>query len=295
MALPKLAVIVASLGRPDNLRVLLERLAVQTRKPDQVLLSLEKPEDASSYEDIPLSVEVIYGPRGLTRQRNRGLNALQPDIDIVLFCDDDYVPSKYTVEGVLNAFDAFPEINGISGRLLADGARGPGIPPARAVAMVDAEDERLGAAPTPTKIGAMNGLYGCNMAMRMSAIGGQRFDEDIPLYGWLEDTDFTLRATPMQIQTDAFFGVHCAEKVGRESRGAVLGYSQVANAIYIYRKGLISIPRLAGLLLRPILNNHLKLLTPEPWIDRAGRARGNREAIKDLIRGCCHPHRVLSH
>jgi hypothetical protein len=36
-------------------------------------------------------------------------------------------------------------------------------------------------------------LYGCNMALRMADVGDLRFDEALPLYGWQEDIDFTMR------------------------------------------------------------------------------------------------------
>lgn len=295
MALSKIAVFVASLGRPDNLRALLERLTVQTVPPAQVVLSLEKPEDCPRTDDIPLAVEIIYGPRGLTRQRNRALDRMAPDIDIVMFCDDDYVPSRFALEGVLNTFAAYPDAQGVTGRLLFDGAKGPGMPPAEATQRVDAEDARHSAAPPPTYRRPINGLYGCNMAMRVSAIGDTRFDEALPLYGWLEDTDFTLRVSHALIETDGFYGVHCAEKGGREKIGVRLGYMQVANAIYLYRKGSIRLSRLVGLLYRPVLTNHVRILSPEPWIDRAGRARGNRDALIDLARGRCEPGRILSY
>ncbi|MEM9371892.1 MAG: family 2 glycosyl transferase, partial [Pseudomonadota bacterium] len=80
---------------------------------------------------------------------------------------------------------------------------------------------------------------------------------------------------------------------GRETSGHLLGYSQVANPIYLMRKG--SLPRRFALklMLRNVVSNHAKCVRPEPWIDRRARARGNRLAIWDLIRGRSDPERIL--
>ena len=66
-----------------------------------------------------------------------------------------------------------------------------------------------------------------------------RFDEGLPLYGWQEDIDFAARVARQGgalARTDAFAGVHCGVKTAR-SRGLPIGYSQVANPLYLVRKG----------------------------------------------------------
>ena len=42
-----------------------------------------------------------------------------------------------------------------------------------------------------------------------------------------------------------------------------------------------------------IAANHLKILTPEPHIDRAGRARGNWIAVGHMLRGRLDPQAML--
>mgnify|MGYP000606119618 CR=1 FL=1 len=65
-----------------------------------------------------------------------------------------------------------------------------------------------------------------------------RFDERLPLYGWLEDLDYCRRMSPYgRIQRSSMLvGVHMGVKGGRQS-GVRLGYSQVANPIYFVIKG----------------------------------------------------------
>lgn len=292
----RIAVIVASLGRPDNLAMLLDQLSQQTLLPAQVILSVESDADLPPAPVLArqgFDISIVRGARGSSPQRNRGLDLVRGDIGVVAFFDDDLVPSRHALEGMATFYAEHPEMNGASGTLLADGIRGPGITPDAALRMVaDADAGFDGIDPAITS--TPRALYGCNMCYRRTAISGLRFDEALPLYAWLEDLDFggqlpqgTLAHTP------AFYGVHCGEKRGRETSGLRLGYSQVCNPIYLLRKG--TLPRRQGLRmpLRNIVRNHLGILRPEPWIDRRGRARGNRLALLDMLRGRLDPRRIL--
>jgi len=42
-----------------------------------------------------------------------------------------------------------------------------------------------------------------------------------------------------------------------------------------------------------VVANHLRLLRPEPWVDRRGRARGNWLALRDALAGRLDPMRVM--
>ena len=131
------------------------------------------------------------------------------------------------------------------------------------------------------------------MAYRRSVIGGERFDENLPLYGWQEDVDFAIRIGRRGriAATNAFFGVHRGAKGGRIS-GRKFGYSQVANIVYLGRKR--TMPWWFGLFLlgRNIIANHARMLWPEAWVDRPGRAMGNWLAFIDLLRGRLSPLRA---
>lgn len=285
-------VIVASLGRPDSVAVLLDRLAGQTQWPSQVILSMNSPADAPPARDYPFEVERLFGPRGSCAQRNRGLDRLRPDTGAVVFYDDDFVPSRFAIAGIARFFARHPDVAGAHGQVLADGIHGPGLSADEAQRIVDAAD----AAGDPQAVDILahtHGLYGCNMAYRVSMIAGVRFDENLPLYAWLEDLDFGGRVPGPLVHTDAFRGVHCGEKRGRERSGRRLGYSQVSNPVYLLRKA--TLPRTIALrmVLRNLLANHARLLHPEPWIDRRGRAAGNWLAILDVLRGRVDPRRIL--
>ena len=289
---PSVGIVIATLGRATNVATLLDRLALQSRLPACVVVSMESADDAPPPRSYPFELIRLFGPRGSCQQRNRALDGLPPGTDIVLFLDDDYVPSRRMVADVARFFVAFEDVDGASGRLLADGITGPGIPPEVAVALVDEEDARE----PPASISVSEphpGLYGCNMAYRTAAVGDLRFDEHLPLYGWQEDIDFGSRLGGRLVYTDAFHGVHCGEKSGRERNGRRLGYSQIANPWYLRRKGTMPASFAYRLILRSLAANAGRLLRPEPWIDRKGRLAGNWLAVRDLLSGRADPRRIL--
>lgn len=291
-ASPKISVIVASIGRPDSIAVLLDRLASQTLLPLKVILSVVGEKDIPALHQYPFELETVLGSAGLCAQRNRGLDHLPPDMDLVIFYDDDFVPSSYSLHGLAEFFHTNADVAGATGIVLADGIGSVGITGEEACAIVDAFDAK-GPERKLAVIRKLNGLYGCNMAYRASAIKGQRFDEHLPLYAWLEDLDFAARTGGLLVKTNAFSGVHCGEKRGRERSGRKLGYSQISNPIYLMRKGSLSIREGVASIARNFIANHLKLLRPEPWVDRKGRMAGNWLAIKDSLTGRIDPQRIL--
>ena len=181
----------------------------------------------------------------------------------------------------------------MNGRLVADGINSAGIPLDRAERLIAPWDRRPPPA-TPAILNDLHGLYGCNMAFRASAIGAMRFDERLPLYGWQEDIDFSARLRPMGrlCRSDAFTGIHCGLKSARAS-GLRLGYSQVANPVYLAHKGTMRRAHSARLIAGNVAVNLLRSLYQEPWIDRRGRVRGNWLALRHAASGTLRPEHVL--
>lgn len=293
---PKIYVVIASMGRPKTLVTALRQLNRQTLKPAGVVLSMEKESDSPGphldLSGLGYEVITIYGPRGSCVQRNRGIDRVIDRADMIAFLDDDYLPSRYAFEGMARFFAAYPEVDGITGHLLADGATGAGYSGEQALDMVAEADKSYTPVP-PDIVRFQDGLYGCNMVYRSRAIGSTRFGEDLPLYAWLEDLDFGARMQAKQAKTNAFYGVHCSEKSGREKSGVRLGYSQICNPLYLMTRGRLNHRTGTRQPLQNFLANHAKMFRPEPWIDRKGRAKGNWIAIMDLLRGRLNPSRIL--
>jgi len=288
-AAPRIAVGIATAGRPQLLRLALTELGKQTRAPEGIIVSAPSEADVELGEHLD-EVRIILGARGLTRQRNAILRQAQ-DFDVVVFFDDDFFPEANYLAVVEEVFRHHPDVAMMTGSLIADGIIGPGIPVAGAL-------DRLHDDAPPQNVAAVADVinaYGCNMAVRLAParVHDCRFDETLPLYGWLEDVDFSrqLAAHGRIVKAEAARGVHLGIKQGRQS-GLRLGYSQIANPVYLMRKG--TCPWRLGLALmgRNLLANCCKALRPEPYVDRLGRARGNFIGFFDLLRGRLDPQRI---
>lgn len=287
-----LAIIIASAGRPRVLAQWRDRLRVQTQAPDATFFVVPSEEDLPAPESRPEHGIVIISPRGLCAQRNCGLERAIDAFDLIAFFDDDYIPSRHTVERIVDLFEGRPDLIAASGHLVLDGIGQADLDYDTALAAIDAYDA---VDPPPVWVREhAGGLYGCNMVYRARAIGDLRFDERLPLYGWLEDLDFGagLAGRGVVAYTNAFAGVHQGSKSGRGS-GVRLGYSQVANPVYLWRKGTLSRGTALKSIARNLTMNVARAAFPEPWIDRAGRLKGNCTAIWQLLRGTLDPGNIL--
>ncbi|MFN3209550.1 MAG: glycosyltransferase family 2 protein [Roseovarius sp.] len=300
MSEPRIAVLVASKGRSDLLQALIPYINRQTLKPAQLILSVTCLADADFNlsdllaPDIP--GEVIVGAAGACKQRNAALDRLAGDIDYFVFYDDDFYPSCHALAELARAFDSHDDVDGITGSLIADGINGPGISPQDAARMLSDWDAAFRPDPEATSriVRDTLGLYGCNMAVRRSAARALRFDECLPAYSWQEDVDFGARLPGRCVEIETFTGVHMGTKTGRETRGEMLGYSQVVNMHYLWKKGTVTAGHALNLVSRNLIANHLKALRPEPWVDRAGRLRGNWCGLYDVMVGRADPGRIDS-
>lgn len=287
--LTSIYVAIATIGRPETLCRIVEWLGRQTRQPDGILVASVGAKDVSGLELIDPKVEIVFSEPGLCRQRNRALSALKGRADLVVFLDDDFVPRRDYLEAIEKRFARDADLVGATGGLIADGIHNSGYRFESAIELVENDPS-----PRPTSERPIQALYGCNMTIRLSACADMAFDETLPLYGWLEDVDFTYRLAQRGrlLKSQAFSGVHMGVKGGRTS-GLKLGYSQIANPIYLLRKK--SVPRtLAFRLMRQnFLSNLVRSARPEPHVDRIGRLKGNLLAFADLLRGRVDPGRIL--
>ena len=284
----RLVVGIATIGRAGLLREVLEELTQQTRRADRTIVCAPEPDDVAG---IPADrADIIVGPRGLTRQRNAILDRLDDD-DILQFFDDDFVADSTYLAAVEKTFAASADIVMTTGDVVADGIGGPGFDIGEARQRLAAGAGTQASLTRPVENG-----YGCNMAVRVAAVraGQCRFDERLPLYGWLEDVDFSrqLAREGRIVHLAAARGVHLGVKQGRQS-GVRLGYSQIANPIYLSRKGTCRWGRALGQMSRNVAMNLARSLKPEPHVDRRGRFAGNFRAVRDLIAGRLDPQRIL--
>jgi len=271
------------------LRVAIRLLSDQTVQPVSVLVCYTKPSDIAGLQDLP-GVTWLQSEAGLPRQRNVILDHVG-DADVMLFLDDDFLVAPGYIETVSAVFGAEPDIVAATGTPIADDVKGPGLAVEQGLALLRGDPGLTDHGHDPAPHG-----YGCNMAIRLRTAldHGVRFDERLPLYGWSEDVDFTHRLGRFGrvVKLRGARGVHLGVKHGRSS-GRRLGYSQVANPLYLRAKGSYSWRRAAGSVGRNLAANAVRAVWPEPFIDRRGRLLGNALAVMDLLSGRLRPERVL--
>ena len=287
----RVAVGIATRGRAVILLETLRLLHAQTQPPDRTLICYTVEADVAGVREAYPAIELFLSTPGSACQRNVLLRSAT-DCDVVLFLDDDFLTASSYIAVMTKVMASDPSIAVLTGTVIADGAKGPGFSLESGLAYLNGD---LTSENDLTGIPWFNG-YGCNMAIRMSVVRQHHleFDERLPLYAWYEDIDFTRRVSlyGRTVKLHGARGVHLGTKSGRTS-GRRLGYSQVANPIYLARKGSFPWSNTLRSVGRNVLMNCILSMRPEAYIDRRGRLWGNGRALMDLIRGCMTPEKIL--
>jgi GT2 family glycosyltransferase len=220
---------------------------------------------------LPWPVRHLPAPRGLTRQRNAGLDAALGDV--VLFLDDDARVHPDTLTKVVAAY-ADPDVVGVTGHVHEPASN-----------RVGGKSSRLrGALPgggregTFTRFGYPRRLtdetatcdvafmQGAFMSARHDLARRVRFDEQLPGYALAEDEDFSCRlarAGRIRYLGDAVVDHDNGGFGGRDRRR--FGHDVVAHRRYLFRKNFPQTPLaraqfgmlLALLVLHRLLNRDL--------------------------------------
>lgn len=289
----KIAVGIPTIGRAPILVETLRELALQTRQPDAIIVCGTRSSDLAGVANASPDTVTLISEAGLPRQRNMIIDAAT-SFDVIVFFDDDFLASPDYMSAVEQCMMSDPGIVVVTGKVIADGINGPGLTPeaGRQILKVAVAKPSTSHGPVPTFSG-----YGCNMAVRLSPMRQHalRFDERLPFYGWQEDVDLSRRLAQYGrvVLLDDAQGIHLGAKSGRGS-GVRLGYSQVANPIYLAgkRQGY-PLRRAITHILKNMAMNTAKASWPEPHVDRRGRLVGNLLAFRDLILGRMKPEKVL--
>jgi GT2 family glycosyltransferase len=286
----KVVVGIPTVGRALILCPSLAHLKNQSRPADRVIVCGTKAADVEGAQAAMPGVTVLLAEAGLPRQRNAIIAACR-DADVLIFFDDDFLPANGYLDAVENHMATCDRTVVATGSLLADGINGVGLSAADALDMLEHDQ------PAPFDVRPTFAGYGCNMAVRLAPLlrHNLRFDERLPLYGWQEDVDLSRQMATCGdvVQLGKARGVHLGTKLGRSS-GLKLGYSQVANPLYLFgkRKGY-PLRRAISHIACNMAMNVIRSARPEPYVDRRGRLLGNVLALRDLIAGRMVPERIL--
>lgn len=108
----KIALIIPTRNRPALLAKLLQNLRDQTVQANQVIVVDGSDQPVETEIMQFLSPKVLYMhvyPPSLTKQRNAGIKALDKDMTLAGFLDDDIVLEQEAIEAMLRFWEHCPE------------------------------------------------------------------------------------------------------------------------------------------------------------------------------------------
>ena len=113
--------IVCTYMRPEPLLKLLDSVKLQTLYPNEILIidgstnpATEEMLTQNSFPNLKYFL-VPNEARGLTKQRNFGIEKVHEDTEIICFLDDDTVLEHNYFEEILKTYTVFPEALGVGG------------------------------------------------------------------------------------------------------------------------------------------------------------------------------------
>nr|WP_298332096.1 glycosyltransferase [uncultured Christiangramia sp.] len=252
----KYSLIICTYNRAESLIRLLKSIKNQEHYPDEVLIIDGSEGDEtktallnSTYKNISYH-QVDNENRGLTKQRNIGIEYAHKQSEIICFLDDDIIVTKGYFKNLIDTFDTNPDAMGVGGAIINEGvwskiekdsekkfekyyrdgyvrslgarnvlrkklgllsAKPPGIMPKFSNGF------SIGFYPPNDKIHKVDYFMGGVSAYRKSLFDSISFSEYFIGYGLYEDMEFCLRASrigSLYINTSAQV-YHLHEEAGR--------------------------------------------------------------------------------
>ncbi len=247
----RLAFVVATMDRPEELRRLWRSLLAQTRLPDEVVVvdAGAVPESPAGPGPAPVPLRHIVSPvASSTLQRNIGIDAAGADADLIGFLDDDAVLEEDAVAEALRFFDEFgPELGGAAFNMVnhppMDLAGIKRTPLAERLGLYARRAGAVTPAGFQTMVGPLEATAWTDWlpigasVWRREIFRGHRFDEWYSGYGYLEDLDFSYRvgrAYRLAVVAGARYR-HLPAGGGRPA-GYAFGLLEVRNRLHFVRK-----------------------------------------------------------
>lgn len=261
--------------RPTPLLQLLQSVQVQTIYPDEILIidgSTNNETERLLQENLFRNLHyfmVSSEYRGLTKQRNYGIERVGNEMEIICFLDDDTVLGKNYFEQLLKTYDDYPEALGVGGYInneseckfvgeqyqpkideyyfdgwkRKDGSRfilrkrlglDSDCPPG--YSSLYSHGRSVGFLPPSGKIYEVEQLMGGVSSFRKTIFKTMRFSTYFEGYGLYEDADFTLRVAKigkLYVNTKAKLNHYHADS-GRPNQYQY-GKMVVRNGWYVWR------------------------------------------------------------
>lgn len=240
----KLACIIVTKDRLDDLRKAVATLAKQTVLPEQIIIidSSNEPilREQLGFNELPILLQ--HSSPGITLQRNLARSLVAPDADVVLYIDDDVTLPPTTLALLATHFESKPNMIGLTGNMSQEDP----------VSVLKRVVGFLTLLYTSKPYGVTTGLFnlinratrqqtvawlpGAFMAWRWKTIRTLAFDEWFTHYGLAEDFEFSQRAAAHgQLIVDPEIVIHHHHStVGRD--WTAFGYMRIINRRYLLKK-----------------------------------------------------------
>jgi glycosyltransferase involved in cell wall biosynthesis len=292
----KTTVVICSANRAEVLSETLDSVIHgQSVPPCEIIVSVFDQAHVNEKTRAASGVRVVLSARpGTCAQRNVAAKVVHTPY--TLFLDDDVELAPNFIESMERLLQEVEDAVAATGVMVVDGAGG------------DKGLDRESAKAYAVNYVPEHGNYDQGEGQQMSGRGNLfirtkmfdkvLFDENLPLYGWLEDLDFAtncLRYGRIVMNTGTCFA-HLRTPGGRTS-GLRFGYSQIVNPLYLWRKS--GKPGLSNVIvqhwmIRIAYNCFYTLIgKPSDRNDRIGRFRGNLIALGHLLSGKVDPSYIL--
>lgn len=247
----KIAFVIATKDRPEELRRLLKSLENQTTLPEEVIVVDGSEKSVLNILDEFCGLNIKYLrciPASGTRQRNLGIKAVDPSIPLTGFLDDDVEFNPDTIEKMIAFWERVgDDVGGASFNQINH-------PPVFAsslkysflfskLSLYSNEKGKVLKSGFHTMIGRVDKtiytewISTCASVWRREVLERYMFDEWFEGYSYLEDLDFSYRVGKdwkLAVVADSKFSHHHSSK-GRGT-GFQFGKREIQNRLYFVRK-----------------------------------------------------------
>lgn len=242
----RVAFVVPTKDRPEDLRKLLASIAAQTRMPDQVIVvDGSNPSVRNVCDEFPgVSIDYVrLVPPSLARQRNAGMQRLRDGITHAGYLDDDIVLEPDAIEQMARFWERAAEDVGGVGFNIVNRPRIRGMWLKRLFLIEDDEPGRMLRSGCASSFFVQEGdletdwLSGGATVWRREVIDRFAYDDWFTGTGLLEDVDYSYNvhgAWRLAVAGAARLA-HYSRPIRPESQ-FLLGKWQVVNRMYIVRK-----------------------------------------------------------
>lgn len=242
----KLAIIIPTKDRPDEVKRFLESVREQEIKPMQIIVVDGGSEGLKDILNSFATLNIDYvkkNPPSLTLQRNIGIKMLKEEISLVAFFDDDIILEKNSLKNMMKFWEDVPEdVGGACFNNMSQSFKKPKF--FEKIFIVNArEPGRIlssGFQSLPCAVDKtmqIDWLIGCAMMFRKEIFKEFMFDERFWGYAIYEDVDFSYRVgKKYKLFVVADAKVKHLSRMERIEDSFALGKMEVANRLYFVKK-----------------------------------------------------------